>query len=145
VPFVSFRLAEVDRNRLRAMLAGSGHTLQEFMEKIVRDSLESQRSSGGPHLAETVKTVRQHKDELCGRHVAHLWIFGSIARGEERDNSDIDIVVELDPKAKVSLTSFARLQLDLSDLLGRRVDLATWKSLREHVVDDVKRDAVMVF
>ena len=108
MPFVSFRLSEDDRNRLRAMLAGSGHTLQEFMEKIVRDSLESQRLSGGPHLAETVKTIRQHKDELCGRHVAHLWIFGSIARGEERVDSDIDVVVELDPKSSQTYLKFQR-------------------------------------
>lgn len=145
MPFVSFRLSEDDRNRLRAMLAGSGRTLQEFMEKVVHDSLASHRPPGAPSLAGTVSALRRHEDELRGRHVAHLWIFGSVARGEERDDSDVDILVELDPQAKVSLTSFARLQLDLSDFLGRQVDLATCKSLREHVVNDVKREAVMVF
>jgi predicted nucleotidyltransferase len=127
------------------MLAGSGRTLQEFMGKVVRDSLASRRPSGAPTLAGALSALRQREDELRGRHVTHLWIFGSVARGEERDDSDVDILVELDPEAKVSLTSFARLQLDLSEFLGRRVDLATWKSLREHVVNDVKRDAVMVF
>jgi predicted nucleotidyltransferase len=145
MPFVSFRLSETDRNRLRTTVAQEGRTLQEFMEKIVHDSLSSHSTARKPRLAETVRTLRQHKDELCRRRVNHLWIFGSVARGEERDDSDVDIVVELDPEARISLTSFVRLQLDLSDLLGHRVDLATWKSLRDHIVDDVKNDAVMVF
>jgi len=145
MPFVSFRLSEDERNRLRAAVAQEGRTLQEFMETMVHDSLASRPSVGRSRLAETLKKLREHKNELTARHVSHLWVFGSVARGEERDDSDVDIVVELDPGAEVSLTSFARLQLDLSDLLGHRVDLATWKSLRAHVVDEVKNEAVMVF
>ena len=96
-------------------------------------------------LAEALSMLRRHKDALCARHIEHMWIFGSVARGEDRVDSDVDIVVEMDPEARVSLTSFARLQLDLAEILERPVDLATWKTLREHVVDDVKRDAVRVF
>ena len=96
-------------------------------------------------LADPLGRLRRHRDDLCARHVEHMWIFGSVARGEEHADSDVDIVVELDPEARVSLTSFARLQLDLADILERPVDLATWKTLREHVVDAVTRDAVMVF
>jgi predicted nucleotidyltransferase len=144
MPFVSFRLSENDRNRLRAMLAGSGRTVQEFMEETVRNSLQSQ-DSAGVQLTEALRTLRRHKDDLCARNIKHMWIFGSVARGEERSDSDVDIIVDLDPKAKVSLTSFTRLQLDLGDILGRPVDLATWKTLREHIVEDVTRDAVMVF
>ena len=89
--------------------------------------------------------LRARKDELSARHIRHLWVFGSVARGEERDDSDIDLLVELDPEAKLSLTAFARLQLDLTDWLGRRTDLATWKTLRDYVVEEARRDAVLVF
>ena len=144
VAYVSFRLSEAERRRLRAVLAERGITLQEFMKRAVDENLDSHRPVNERRLGETVKILRRLKDELLLRDIDHLWIFGSVARGEERDGSDVDIVVELNPAAKVSLTSFARLQLDLTDLLGRQVDLATWKSLRDHAVDEARRDAVMV-
>ncbi|RBP06516.1 nucleotidyltransferase-like protein [Roseiarcus fermentans] len=58
-------------------------------------------------LAESLGTLRRRKDDLRARHIDHMWIFGSVARGEEHADSDVDIVVEIDPEARVSLTSFA--------------------------------------
>ena len=52
--------------------------------------------------------------------------FGSVARGEENATSDVDIAVDLAPEAGLSLTGFARLRLDLTDILGRTADLTEW-------------------
>lgn len=62
--------------------------------------------------------------ELCRRyHVRELAVFGSAARGEARPDSDIDLLVEFEPGARVGLIGYASLMLDLTSLLGRKVDL----------------------
>lgn len=137
-------MSKADRDRLRSAVAEDSCTLQEFMQKIVRNSLAARRPIG-KRLPEVVKNLRTHKDSLKDCHITHLWIFGSVARGEEHATSDIDVIVEIAPDAKMFLTAFSRLQLDLSDLLGHPVDLAEWRTLRPTVVQEAKSDAVMVF
>lgn len=68
---------------------------------------------------------------LCQRyHVRELSVFGSAARGEMRADSDIDILVEFLPAADVDLVDYAGLMFDLSDLLGRKVDLVSKNGLK---------------
>ncbi|MBX3358063.1 MAG: nucleotidyltransferase domain-containing protein [Phycisphaeraceae bacterium] len=55
--------------------------------------------------------------------VVRLYLFGSILTDRFRDDSDIDMLVETDPKRPVGLLALGGLQMDLSDLLGRRVHL----------------------
>ena len=54
-----------------------------------------------------------------------LSVFGSAARGEMRPDSDIDLLVEFLPEAEIGLLEHAGLMLDLSQLLGRKVDLVS--------------------
>ena len=62
--------------------------------------------------------------ELCRQyHVRELSVFGSAARGEMRPDSDVDLLVEFIPDAKVDLFEYAGLMLDVSELIGRKVDL----------------------
>lgn len=71
----------------------------------------------------------------------HLRVFGSVARGEEQDDSDVDFLVELPP----GYDMFAQripLTRDLSELLGRRVDLVPEHELNRHIRDQVVREAV---
>lgn len=69
-------------------------------------------------------------------------IFGSVARGEDRADSDIDLVVTLD--AGRTLLDLAELELRLEQLLGRKVDVITERSIRPPVRAEVLRDAVDV-
>ena len=92
-----------------------------------------------------IEILRAHRDELARRHVVHLWVFGSLARGDERPDSDVDIIVEFDSSHRLSLTGFSHLRLDLSDWLGRSVDLAQWGTLRPRVTESATNDAVLVF
>lgn len=63
--------------------------------------------------------------ELCQRWgVRRLWVFGSVLRGDFRSDSDIDVLIETDPDHTPGLFALGGLQMDLSDLLGRHVDLA---------------------
>lgn len=63
---------------------------------------------------------------LCERYrVRALRVFGSAVRGELSDDSDLDLLIEFDPGVDPDLLELGELQQDLSDLLGREVDLKT--------------------
>jgi uncharacterized protein len=61
------------------------------------------------------------KADLATPGIRHVWIFGSVVRGDLRDDSDIDLVVEISPESDMTLNGFARLRLDLTDALARTV------------------------
>lgn len=76
--------------------------------------------------------------ELCRRfHVRELALFGSILGDDFRDDSDIDILVEYEPDARVGLYEHFDLQIELERLLGRRVDLVSKRGLNVVIRDDV--------
>jgi uncharacterized protein len=74
--------------------------------------------------------------------VKSLYLFGSIARGEGQESSDIDILVEYEPDARVGMFQFVRLRRELSRILGCEVDLATADSLHKELRDDILKEAV---
>ncbi len=88
--------------------------------------------------------VRAHRTailEIARRHGAgQVRLFGSIARGEATEDSDIDVLVELEPGR--SLFDLGGLLTDLEMLLGRRVDVVTPAGLRERIRERVLREAV---
>ena len=74
--------------------------------------------------------------------VESLAVFGSMARGDDREGSDVDILVQFEGKA--TLDNFLGLKLDLEDLLGRRVDLLTPKCLRPDIEAEIEREGIPV-
>ena len=70
----------------------------------------------------------------------NVQIFGSVARGEADEASDIDILVDLEPGH--SLLDLGGLWSELNELLGRKVEVVTEKGLRERIRDRVLREAV---
>jgi predicted nucleotidyltransferase len=72
--------------------------------------------------------------------IRNVRVFGSFARGEGRPDSDIDLLVDLDPGR--SLLDLIAAKQDLEDLLGRTVDVITARSLSSYVRDSVLSDAV---
>ncbi len=92
-------------------------------------------------VVEILKTRRE--DILCiaAKHGAkNVRLFGSIARGEADDKSDIDILVEMEPGR--SLLDLAGLWRELNELLGVRVDVVTDKGLRDSIREGVLNEAV---
>ena len=72
--------------------------------------------------------------ETCRRYgVRELSLFGSAARGEVRPDSDIDLLVEFLPEAEIDLLEYSGLMLELSSLLGRKVDLVSKKGLKPFI------------
>ena len=79
--------------------------------------------------------------DLAGRHGAtNVRVFGSAARGDSDDRSDIDLLVEMQPGR--SLLDMGGLLMDLQRLLGRRIDIVTERGLRARIRERVLREAV---
>ena len=74
-----------------------------------------------------------------------LSVFGSVAHGTMRPDSDVDLLVEFLPEAETGLLDHAGLMLDLSELLGRKVDLVSKKALKPLIRDSVIQDALLLY
>ncbi len=74
--------------------------------------------------------------------VKNLYLFGSIARGEDQESRDVDLLVEYEPGAHVGMFQFVRLRRELSEILRCEVDLATRDSLHKELRDDILKEAV---
>ena len=79
-------------------------------------------------LAEQVKAKREEILRIAARHGAHnVRVFGSVARGEAREDSDLDLLVDMEPGR--SLLDHSELLQDLRELMGRKVDVLTEPAL----------------
>lgn len=87
--------------------------------------------------------MRQQRETICAFHVASLFLFGSVARNDARDNSDVDLLVEF--SQPVGLFTLVRLQIYLEKLLGCAIDLGTPDSLKPYMRDLVIKGAKRVF
>ena len=86
------------------------------------------------HVGIPVDKIR----EYCkGQPIRRLSVFGSAVRNELTPESDIDLLVEYSPEAGISLFDMGGHLIDLSSIVGRRVDLCTPKSLSKYIRRDV--------
>ncbi|EKD28736.1 MAG: hypothetical protein ACD_79C00228G0002 [uncultured bacterium] len=87
--------------------------------------------------------LRAHKSEIEQKfHISAISIFGSYVRGEEKTESDIDVLVSF--SEPVSLFKFLDLEEYLTDLLGIKVDLVSKKALKPHIGERILKEAVAV-
>ena len=84
--------------------------------------------------------------EFCRRsNIRKLSLFGSTLRGTARPDSDVDVLVELQPGSRVGLIQMARMERELSELIGRKVDLRTPADLSRYFREEVLREAEVQF
>ncbi len=91
---------------------------------------------------EALKILAANQERLKDFSVKSLAIFGSVARNEATDASDIDVLVEFEEGRSVGLFLFVRLQRFLADILGCKVDLATPDALREEMREQILKEAI---
>jgi len=89
--------------------------------------------------------LRRHEPELRASGIVHLRLFGSVARGESSSKSDIDLMAELDRSTHPTLLTLVRLENQLTDLLGAKVDLALADAMKEAVRLRASREAILAF
>jgi uncharacterized protein len=96
-------------------------------------------------LDSVLGTLRAHEGELRRRGVSHAAVFGSVARGDARADSDIDVLVELDQDRSLGIFEYARLKLYINELLDGASDVVNRRTLKPLLRDSILRDAVNVF
>lgn len=134
-------MPKATRDRLKAVAAARGETVQGLVGGLIKRFLvtEDRRPLA---LGAVLNKLRTPAPVLRERGVTGLWVFGSVVRGEARVDSDIDLLAEFDPKARISLVGMASLRAELSDLLGAAADLVERSALRPVVRGAAEQEAV---
>lgn len=91
-------------------------------------------------------TIEEIKDKILPilkkYGVKRAGIFGSVARGESTEESDIDILVEIE--GRMSLLEFAGLKLELEEILGRKVDLGEYSAIKPLIREEILKEVVPI-
>jgi uncharacterized protein len=94
---------------------------------------------------EIIQKLREREADLRAQGVAHAAVFGSMARGDGRPDSDIDILVDLDPAIVVTIFDYAGVKDFIADMFGRPVDVVSRESLKPRLRPKATADAIYAF
>ena len=122
----------INENRMRRYAARRG----------VTQELEQLLAGVSQNRIQMLNHIQQY---LARIPVCKAWMFGSFARGEETEKSDVDLLVEYDPSVKLSLLNIVRFQLDLEKLIQRKVDLIENGYLKPFAVASANRDKYLIY
>lgn len=143
-----------DASRLRRIMALRAMVATGMSQRQIADALGvsqpavSQQLRHAPgldaiHPQTLLDAAAPVLKELAADHgYERLSVFGSVARGHARQNSDIDLIVEAPPGT--SSFEFVRFKQLLEKVLGREIDLISYGGLAPTMDDDIRRDAVLL-
>ena len=89
--------------------------------------------------------LKAHEADLKARGVVHAALFGSIARGDQRPDSDIDILIELDPAARITMYDYVDIKAYIEGLFSGPVDVVNREGLKPFVRPGAAADAIYAF
>lgn len=117
--------------------------------EVVREALRLFLSKTGhlrpPNREDVIKSILRIAPQLQSQGVKNLALFGSVARGEATFESDIDVLIDVDPKATFSLLEQAGVQIEIENAVGRPVDVVMRQSLRPELRESAVADSIQVF
>jgi predicted nucleotidyltransferase len=90
-------------------------------------------------LLEAVKSSDHRND------IKSVAIFGSFVTGAATDTSDVDVLIDFEPAAKVGLLEFVRIQRHLAEAVGRKVDLLTPEAISKYIRNEIMRQSELVY
>jgi uncharacterized protein len=96
-------------------------------------------------LDEAITVLRAHEADLQGRGVRRAAIFGSVARNEARAGSDVDVLIELDPRSGLDVFSYSALKQYIAGLFAVNADVVNRATLKPQLRGAADRDAVYAF
>ncbi len=96
-------------------------------------------------LDKALEILRANEAMLRERGVVHAAVFGSVARGEAGPQSDVDVLVDIDPERRISLFDYAGLCEDIKDLFPSAVDVANARTLKPLIRESILQDRVYAF
>ena len=96
----------------------------------------------GMHVQDAIVTLRRYEKALRARGIRHAAVFGSVARNEDRLDSDVDIVIDIDPETRMTVFDYVGLKEYIAD---GPVDVVSRQGLKPHVRPAVTADAIDAF
>ena len=117
--------------------------MQAVLDDLCRRALAADGET--PTLAAAIRRLRQHRDELAQLGIEQLYVYGSVARGDARPWSDIDLFADLADEGRWNIVRWGHVLDRLEEILQRRVDFAARRSLPEDVRRRADAEAVAVF
>jgi predicted nucleotidyltransferase len=90
------------------------------------------------------KDIQIVKDYFTGQPVIKAYLFGSYSRNDADDNSDLDILVDLDYSKHIGL-GFVTMQTELQQKLHKKVDLVSSNGLSKHIKHFIEKDKVLIY
>jgi predicted nucleotidyltransferase len=94
---------------------------------------------------EVIEQLKQHERAIRALGAASLYLYGSHARDEAREDSDVDVFVDKDPDRRFGFLEYTGLIIMLEDLFGRSVDVSTRNSLHPVLKAEIEATAIRVF
>lgn len=94
---------------------------------------------------EVIAKLKATEGDLRALGIGELYLFGSYARGEATETSDVDVLVTFGPKQGNRFRSFMTTRSLLQDAVSRQIDLGTPDSFAARIRQEIERDAVRVF
>jgi predicted nucleotidyltransferase len=94
---------------------------------------------------EIIARLKENEAALRARGVSHAAVFGSRARGDDRPDSDIDIMIEVDPAAEVGVYEYVAVKDYIAELFDGPVDVVSTLGLKPYVRPAVTADAIYAF
>jgi uncharacterized protein len=144
------------RRPIRASLAAIRSALEAFGIALLPGGAVV-RSRGAPdvplefqnippqNITDVLHILRSATPRLQQLGVKHLSLFGSRARGTQRPDSDIDLLLDLDARRRMDLFDYAGIVAEIQKLVPQRIDVARRDKLKSHVASDALRDEIRVF
>ncbi len=137
------RRAGISRATLVNFEKGRGRPLRASLQAL--QSALSDRPQHKSRLAHVLRTLQKSRAELEARGVRHLAAFGSVARMEDRPDSDLDVVVDIDPERHFDIFDLAGIGGAIEGAVGIRVDLLEHRSLKDRLREDVEKELIFAF
>jgi len=135
----------------RKVASGLYNNASEVIREGLRLLVEREAATG-PSLAVNPPCKEEVRAQLAAlekplreKGITSLALFGSVVRGDARPDSDIDVLIDVDPKAHFSLFNLVSVQNFLEERIGRKVDVVTPEGLKPTIRERVLKEAETIF